>query len=77
LQTTDFWNLDWYGDWGQVNLDNQIPPEFRQTFGLPVVGHGKNNRLWITFVGWALEALQALIARASTQPPSGTGNDAL
>jgi hypothetical protein len=23
--------------------------------------------LWITFVGWALEALQALIARASTQ----------
>jgi hypothetical protein len=23
--------------------------------------------LWITFVGWALQALQALIARASTQ----------
>jgi hypothetical protein len=20
LQTSDFWNLDWYGDWGQVNL---------------------------------------------------------
>ena len=18
MQTTDFWNLDWYGDWGQV-----------------------------------------------------------
>ena len=20
MQTLDFWNLDWYGDWGQVNL---------------------------------------------------------
>ncbi|MEY2861183.1 MAG: hypothetical protein RL392_1641, partial [Pseudomonadota bacterium] len=19
LQTSDFWNLAWYGDWGQVN----------------------------------------------------------
>jgi hypothetical protein len=50
-----------------IYLDNQIPCESRQTFGLPVVGHGEKNRLWITFVGWALQALQALIARASTQ----------
>jgi hypothetical protein len=32
-----------------IYLDNQIPHESRQTFGLPVVGHGKKNRLWITF----------------------------
>ena len=50
-----------------IYLDNLIPHESRQTFGLPLFDHGKKNRLWITFVGWVLQALQALIAWASTQ----------
>jgi hypothetical protein len=32
-----------------IYLDNQNHSESRQTFGLPVVGHGEKNRLWITF----------------------------
>ena len=23
MQTTDFWNLDWYGDWGQVTMTQE------------------------------------------------------
>lgn len=26
LQTTDFWNLDWYGDWGQVTTATTMLP---------------------------------------------------
>jgi hypothetical protein len=32
-----------------IYLDNQIPHESRQTFGLPLFDHGKKNGLWITF----------------------------
>jgi pseudouridine-5'-phosphate glycosidase len=32
-----------------IYLDNQNHSEYRQTFGLPVVGYGKKNSLWITF----------------------------
>jgi hypothetical protein len=32
-----------------IYLDNQNPYESRQTFGLPLFGHGEKNRLWITF----------------------------
>jgi hypothetical protein len=32
-----------------IYLDNQMPRESRQTFGLPRFSQGEKNRLWITF----------------------------
>jgi pseudouridine-5'-phosphate glycosidase len=35
--------------WGKSVQISGATSESLQTFGLPVVGHGEKNRLWITF----------------------------